>query len=460
MSVSDPRGSERKKPLVVNQQAREMAKRILELCVEEKKAGNIFFTVNDALDRAARYTGLSKKMLISIQRDAKKGTLRSPSRKGKLCNKKNNINVSCFDRGVVHRCIEEFYLTKKIVPTCSQLLLAIREKIHFPWKATSLRKLLNIMGYQWLKCNNRKRPILFERPEIMFARSNYLRNIREHRESDHKIFFLVETLLDKNISFKKCWKNNLTENMLMDTSSTYKLLIVCASSRSNFLNAEKVLFKICTTKGNNDTGVNSVYFRKWCTEMLIPNLPAKSVIIIDSASCQNSEENEIPTKTSTKGEMIDWLAKRNMKAFPTMRKDELFQLIESHNPKTIVSKTGELIQEYGYEILKLPPYMCELNPIEAAWTKIKDIVKEHKIHSDLSIEKIRKIIEMSIQKITNKDWNEFDEHVIACETDYWNRDMLMENTLDTFVVEVNNDEDSNSDSPMSGFDSDSDSLFC
>ena len=65
-------------------------------------------------------------------------------------------------------------------------------------------------------------------------------------------------------------------------------------------------------------------------------------------------------------------------------------------------------------------------------------------------------MEMSIVKITEKDWTDCDEHVVACEELYWEKDTLMENTLDTFVVEGNNDGDSNSDSESSGSDSDND----
>lgn len=139
--------------------------------LKKKKDNKLAYSVNNALDRAARYTGLTKRTLNRIQIETKVGPLCSPSKKGKTCNKKTNLNVDDFDRSVIHRCIEEFYLTKKIVPTCPKLLAAIREKIDFPWGVTSLRKLLKAMGYKWQKCH-KKRKILVERPAVVFARSN------------------------------------------------------------------------------------------------------------------------------------------------------------------------------------------------------------------------------------------------------------------------------------------------
>ncbi|CAG4940218.1 unnamed protein product [Parnassius apollo] len=133
MTTSLPASSGRKKPFIIHKQAREMARNVLQMCVEEKKENKFAFPVNNALDRAARYTGLTKRTLSRIQTEAKNGPLHSPSKKGKSCNKMGNLNVDDFDRSVIHRCIEEFYLTKNIVPTCPKLLAAIREKINFPW---------------------------------------------------------------------------------------------------------------------------------------------------------------------------------------------------------------------------------------------------------------------------------------------------------------------------------------
>ncbi|KAL4718823.1 hypothetical protein ACJJTC_002116 [Scirpophaga incertulas] len=141
----------KKKRVFIHRQTREMAKNVLDMCIEERQNNNLTFTLNNAYDRASRYTGLSKRTLAAIQNEAKKGPLCSPSKRKRPCNKKTNLNVDDFDRGVIHRIIEEFYLTKKIVPTCIKLLAAIREKIEFPWGVTSLRKLLKDMGYRWLK---------------------------------------------------------------------------------------------------------------------------------------------------------------------------------------------------------------------------------------------------------------------------------------------------------------------
>ena len=55
-----------------------------------------------------------------------------------------------------------------------------------------------------------------------------------------------------------------------------------------------------------------------------------------------------------------------------MLKAELFELIRMHTsnqPKQCVC--DEWAKEMGHEVLRLPPYHCELNPIELIWGIMK-----------------------------------------------------------------------------------------
>ncbi|CAH2097973.1 unnamed protein product [Euphydryas editha] len=456
MSTSPSTSSNRKKPFIIHKQAREMARNVLQICIEEKKDNNLAYSLNNALDRAARYTGLTKRTLTRIQTESKIGSLRSPSKKGKMCKKKTNLNVDDFDRSVIYRCIEEFYLTKKVVPTCPKLLAAIREKIDFPWGVTSIRKLLKAMGYKWQKCHN-KRKILVEKPAVVFARTNYLRKIRQFRENDRNIFFLGETWIDNNLTFKKCWRNDYIDAVLTDTSSTNRLILVHAGSRHGFLDGAKLLFKAGTATGDYHGQMNSTNFEKWVTNMFIPNLPQASVVVMDNAPYHNVQENKVPTKSSTKTVMLDWLSRNNVEASLSMRKVELFELIKLHAPQEKTFKIDQLIRSHGHEVLRLPPYMCDLNSIELAWAKVKRDVREHNVNSDLSLKRLKEVTEMAINQVTEEDWSGYDDHVISLEEHYWQKDVSIENAIDKFIIEVSDGEDSDSDSALSViFASDSD----
>ena len=61
--------------------------------------------------------------------------------------------------------------------------------------------------------------------------------------------------------------------------------------------------------------MNSKIFEKWVNEQLEPALPKKSLIIMDSASYHSVREDgtKAPTSNSRKGDMMNWLTKKQYK---------------------------------------------------------------------------------------------------------------------------------------------------
>ncbi|XP_063539476.1 uncharacterized protein LOC134748611 [Cydia strobilella] len=453
-STSITENRKRKKSFMVRSQARNMAKHILLKCEEEKRLNKYTFTVNQALDRAAYYTGLSKRVLSNIKKEPvdAQGCLKSPSKKGRNYTRKNILNVDNFDRQVLHRCIEEFYLSKKTVPTCKKLLSALREKINFPWGVTSLRGLLKRMGYKWQKCQSRRR-ILIERTKVLHARSVYLSKILQFRESDRQIFFLDETWIDNNLTFKKCWRDDNINANITDKSSSNQLILVHAGSSSGFLNGAKLLFEAGPATGDYH-GQMGVNFEKWAKEMLLPNLPTNSVVVMDNMPYHSLQDNK-PSKSSTKQAKIDWLARNNVQADLSMRKDYLCDLVDLHKSPENTFKMDELLKRHGHDVLQLPPYMCDLNPIQLALAKVKRLVREQNVTSDFSLARLKEVTEQAIMQVTQADWRRYDDHVLVLEELYWQRDGVMEDVIDSFVIEVR-DESSTSNSSSSDF-SESDS---
>jgi transposase len=70
-----------------------------------------------------------------------------------------------------------------------------------------------------------------------------------------------------------------------------------------------------------------------------------------------------------KAEIISWLEKNNVPFAAEMRKSELFQLVERHKRPEKTFRIDQVLKFHGYDVLRLPPYMCNLSPIELAWAK-------------------------------------------------------------------------------------------
>ncbi|KAJ4442360.1 hypothetical protein ANN_03946 [Periplaneta americana] len=147
--------------------------------------------------------------------------------------------------------------------------------------------------------------------------------------------------------------------------------------------------------------MNSTNFERWVNTQLLPNLPEKSVVVMDNAPYHSIQEN------------------------------------------------------HQQEIL-LPPYMCDLSPIELAWAKIKRLIREKNVAREMSMVVLRDITMNAFSSVMGSDWSGYCNHVQKLETQYWEKDGLLENTIDEFTIALGGAKSDTSDSSDSQSDEESD----
>jgi hypothetical protein len=118
-----------------------------------------------------------------------------------------------------------------------------------------------------------------------------------------------------------------------------------------------------------------------------------SVIVIDNAPYHSIQENKPPTRNSVKAEMISWLEKNNVPFAAEMRKTELFQLVERHKTprKKKTFRIDQVLKFHGHDVLRLPPYTCDLSPIELAWVKVKRLIREKNVAGEMSLSVLKDV---------------------------------------------------------------------
>jgi hypothetical protein len=92
------------------------------------------------------------------------------------------------------------------------------------------------------------------------------------------------------------------------------------------------------------------------TLSFVPNLPEKSVIVMDNAPYHYIQENKPATRNSVKAETISWLEKNNVPFAAEMRKTEIFQLVERHKRPEKNFRIDQVLKYHGHDVLRLPPY--------------------------------------------------------------------------------------------------------
>ncbi|XP_073962915.1 uncharacterized protein [Choristoneura fumiferana] len=180
----------------------------------------------------------------------------------------------------------------------------------------TLRQILLKNGFEF-KTNQNERSTLIERFEISAWRHKYVRKIAEKGAEGKPIVYMDETYVHLNYRIKKSWQ------------------------------------------GPSTSGV---------TEKISPG--KRYIIVMDNASYHMKQVNKAPTMQNLKATLREWLCSKNIPFEESFTKAELLGLINENKPLPVY-KTEELLNENGHEVLKLPPYHCDLNPIEMIWSLAK-----------------------------------------------------------------------------------------
>ena len=178
--------------------------------------------------------------------------------------------------------------------------------------------------------------------------------------------------------------------------------------------------------------MNANVFENWFLEKFIPNLPEKSVVILDNASYHCRQVDKIPNMNTRKAEMLDFM-KRNSISEPLPTKPVLLELIKMAN----IQKKFELDSiafENGHLVPRLPPYHCCLNAIKLVWHQLKSKVRRQNAYADQP-EKVLQLIKEPCNEITGEHWSNYVEHVMNEELWFRERGNFLDNEIESVVVD-------------------------
>ncbi|XP_053990425.1 uncharacterized protein LOC128882722 [Hylaeus volcanicus] len=191
--------------------------------------------------------------------------------------------------------------------------------------------------------------------------------------------------------------------------------------------------------------MNRDTFFDWFRNIL-PMLKDGAVIVMDNASYHSIKMEKYPNMTWRKNDMITWLASKGEKVEPYFVKAQLLELVKKYK-KEQNYVIDEYAKQHGHEVLRLPPYHCELNPIELAWGYIKEYVRGRNVTYKLP--DVRQLIYEAIENVSPVMWQNFIRHVTGQENRLQELDNITDSMLDDGAERV--------DSPASSSHSETDS---
>ena len=158
-------------------------------------------------------------------------------------------------------------------------------------------------------------------------------------------------------------------------------------------------------------------------------------------------ETASPTMATRKDVMKEWLRGKNIPFNEGLLKAEIYELIKHHKPSKeyVVDRK---IEAAGHMVLRLPPYHCDLNPIENIWGIIKNEVAMNNTSFKLADMKV--LTDQAIKNVDPTIIKNTMEHVKKTEERYWKNDGLsLSPVIENFsinIAESSSDESSSENS--------------
>ncbi|XP_066905957.1 uncharacterized protein [Halyomorpha halys] len=385
---------------VLKSQRCELVLRVLNYFKEENLNDGPLILIVKVLERTSAATNISKRTLDRINKGKNlmknENDLRFKTPDKVLSRKQPKSTLDSSQEVAIRRCIYSYY-QKKEYPTVKRLLVALKEAKLFNISTFTLRIILKRIGFNWKQ--NKK--LLLERPDLVSLRGGFIRDILGVPFED--VIWLDETWINSGLSKAHAWTDDTSSGkMIVPIGNSTWIVLVHAGSCEGFVPNAKLLFKVEKYTGNCQEEIDHEIFMKWFTDQLLPNIKPKRTIVMDSASYHSVLKEKYPTVNWRKEDTIKWISSKNIPFDESMYKGELLEIVKFHKPTFPPYEIDEIAKKHGHNVLRVPPYHSNFNPIELIWAQIKEYVAEN--NTSFKTSDVLQLTEDKTNAITPEEW--------------------------------------------------------
>ncbi|VVC25683.1 Hypothetical protein CINCED_3A009151 [Cinara cedri] len=347
---------------------------------------------------------------------------------------------------IVRRTVHEFY-DKGQFPTSQKVLTAYQQKINsYKGSRISMWRILKSLHFKYKKCNDGRR-FLMERNDIVAMRVKFLRKMHDLRQNNdtRPVIYLSETWVNQNHSRGTIWQNSKNIEELKVPTGKGSRIIIChaGSSAFGFVKGAKLIFQ-CKSGANIDfhTQMNSTIFKKWFIEMM-QNLKEPCVIVMDNCNYHSVLVQNYPKLNDNKATFQTWLTENGVEfaSFETLSElRERVKLLKSKNKKYEVD---EIASQMGHEVIRLPPYHRQYNPIELIWAQVKGEIANKKC--SFKISEVEIMVNIGIESITLDNWKQCVDQCERLQDKDFIKERFRDQILEPIVLTINPEDSSESE---------------
>lgn len=348
--------------------------------------------------------------------------------------------IDDFDKNAIRKMVHRFWRNREL-PTLRKIMQAVNEDESLPTlKRTTMYNLLKVLNFIYTK--KKRNIVLMKREDLSLWRRRYLRSIKQYRAQGRTIYYLNETWFNAgdctqmicvdstNVSKRDAYQKELTTGAVNSTGKGKgeRLIVVHIGSREGFVNGGLLCFESKTTSADYHTEINGTNFLEWFTKIL-PLLNDNAVIVMDNAPYHSVKKDKIPVTSWKRADIITWLQEKNIEFDNSFIKSELLDLVRQHAPAFDKYLVDEAAKAANKMVLWLPPYHCELNPIELAWSQVKGYVKTN--NKTFKLNDVKQLLIDGVARVTTENWQNYEKYILEQESKFWELDNIVDDLFDS-----------------------------
>lgn len=341
-----------------------------------------------------------------------------------------------FQRNTVREHVHSIWF-KREIPTLDKIHQVVSaDGCLPPISRTNLFHLLKEMDFHYTKRG--RNSALVEKNKTVLWRRQYLENIKKYRDEGRHVYFLDETWVSPSDCTTRTWIDNKIKSQretslkgettgsvsLMDKEK--RLIVLNIGSVDGFVPNGLLCFESKKNSFDFHNEINEEIFHKWM-ESILPRLQPNSVIVMDNVSYHSVEVDKAPTSVSRKDEIIKWLEDKGEIVDKFMVIPELLQKVKRLKPLHKKYVIDELAKINNNIILRLPPYHYELNPIELAWSSVKNHMQMN--NTTYKLPDVKQLLVESINRVDAEMWKNFINHSKKEEKKFYEIDFIIDDVL-------------------------------
>ncbi|XP_060855586.1 uncharacterized protein LOC132933295 [Metopolophium dirhodum] len=172
--------------------------------------------------------------------------------------------------------------------------------------------------------------------------------------------------------------------------------------------------------------MNGDTFREWM-EGILPHLKPNPVIVMDNASYLQLNSTKPQHQIQKKADIIKWLEDKGEVVDRSMVIPQLLHIVKRLKPLHTKYVIDELVKANNHTVLRLPPYHCELNPIELAWSSVKNHVRMN--NTTYKLPDVNNLLTEGINRVDAEMWKNFISHTKKEEDKFYEVDNIIDEVL-------------------------------